>query len=63
VHRESLERVLTENPQSLQRILDALLDALRQEIAIETKPVSLREADRKEEEEKELCVASTEPEF
>jgi hypothetical protein len=62
VHRESLERVLTENPQSLQGILDALLDALRQEIAIEAKPVSLREAERKEE-EKELCVASTEPEF
>ena len=60
MHRESLERVLTENPQSSQGILDALLDALRQEIAIEAKPVSLREAERKEE---ELCVASTEPEF
>ena len=61
VHRESMERVLMENPQSLQGILAALLDALRQETAVETKPISLREADRKEE--KELCAASTEPEF
>ena len=50
-----------ENPQSLQVILDALLDALRQEIAVEAEPVSLREAER--EEEKELCAVSTEPEF
>jgi len=61
VHRESMEWVLIENPQSLQGILDALLDALRQETAVETKPISLREADRKEE--KELCAVSTEPEF
>ena len=61
VHRESMERVLMENPQSLQGILDALLDALRQETAVETKPISPREADRKEE--KELCAVSTEPEF
>ncbi len=53
VHRESLERVLSENPQSLQVILDALLDALRQETAIETEPVALQE------EEKELCGADT----
>lgn len=32
VHRESMERVLIENPQSLKAILDVLLDALRQEI-------------------------------
>ena len=61
VHRESLERVLMENPQSLQVILDAQLDDLRQEIAVEAKPVSLRKAER--EEEKELCAVSTEPEF
>ena len=61
VHRESMERLLMENPQSLHGILDALLDALRQETAVETKPISLREADRKEE--KELCAVSTEPEF
>jgi hypothetical protein len=31
VHRESMRRVLSENPQSLQTILDALLDGLRRE--------------------------------
>jgi hypothetical protein len=55
-----MERVVMENPQSLQGVLDALLDALRQETTVETKPNSLREADRKEE--KELCAVSTEPE-
>ena len=45
VHRESLERVLMENPQSLQVILDALLDALRQEIPVEATPVSSHEAE------------------
>ena len=39
VHRESVERVLAENPQSLKVVLDALLDALRQEITIEAEPV------------------------
>jgi hypothetical protein len=57
VHRESVERVLAENPQSLQVILDALLDALRQETAVETEPVSLREG------EEELCEVSSKPEF
>jgi hypothetical protein len=52
VHRESLERVLSENPQSLQVILDALLDALRQEMAVEAEPLGLRE------EEKELLLKS-----
>jgi hypothetical protein len=60
VHRESLERVLMD-PQSLQVILDALLDALHQEIAVEAEPVSRREAEG--EEEKELCAVSIEPEF
>jgi len=63
VHRESVERLLIENPRSLQAILDALLDALRQEIAVEVEPLSLRAAERKEEEEKELCAVSPEPEF
>ena len=53
VHRESLERVLIENPQSMQVILDALLDALRQEVAIEAEPVAKR-ANREE-----LCGADT----
>jgi hypothetical protein len=61
VHRESLEWVLMENPQSLQVILDALLDALRQEIPVEAEAVALREVERKEE--KQLCTVSTEPEF
>ena len=61
MHRESLERVLMENPQSLQVILDALFDALRQEIGVEAEPVSWREAER--EEEKELNAVSIEPEF
>lgn len=61
VHRESLERILTENPQSPQGILDALLDALRQEVTLEAKPVSL--AEREPEEEKELLAVASEPEF
>src|SRR5207244_12078981 len=36
VDRESMERVLSDSPQSLQTILDALMDALRQE----TRPLS-----------------------
>jgi hypothetical protein len=51
VHRESLERVLNENPQSLQVIMDALLDALRKEMAVDGETVMLRE------EEKELWGA------
>ena len=54
-----MERVLAENPQSLKVVLDALLDALRQEIMIEAEPVLRREA----EQEEELCGISTEPEF
>ena len=38
VHRESVERVLMENPQFLQAILDALLDALRKDATVEAKP-------------------------
>jgi hypothetical protein len=44
----------------LQVILDALLDALRQEVALETHPVSRQKTERKEE---ELCAVSIEPEF
>jgi hypothetical protein len=39
------------NPQSLQVILDALLDALRQEVAVEAEPVA--------EEREALCGADT----
>jgi hypothetical protein len=61
VHRESVERILAENPQSLTVILDALLDALRQEIAVGAGPILLRESGQKEE--KEMCAVSAEPDF
>ena len=51
VHRESVERLLAESPQSLKVVLDALLDALRQEIMIEAEPVLRQES----EPEEELC--------
>ena len=57
VHRESIERVLAENPQSLKVILDALLDALRQE-ASHAERISERE-----ESEGAVCAAATEREF
>jgi hypothetical protein len=64
VHRESVERLLMENPRSLQVILDALLDSLRQEIVVDAEPVALRDAAGKEEkDETELCAVSTEPDF
>ena len=47
MHRESVERVLAENPQSLQVILDALLDALRQETASQKQPIAAEEQRRK----------------
>lgn len=61
VHRESIERVLAESPESLKVILDALLDALRQETASKVEPISRQEANRKEEEQ--LCAVSSDPEF
>jgi hypothetical protein len=62
VHRESMERLLAENPQSLKMILDTLIDALRHETSFDTEPVSLRPADRKKD-EKEFCEISSEPKF
>lgn len=59
VHRESVERLLAENPQSLKVVLDALLEALRREFVIEAESVLRRES----EPEEELCGVSTEPEF
>ncbi len=59
VHRESIERVLAENPQSLKAVLDALLEALRRETTIEEEPVLRRESER----EAELCAVSVEPEY
>ena len=45
VHRESVERVLVESPQSLQVILDALLEALRRETISSAEGISQREED------------------
>lgn len=59
VHRESLERVLAENPQSLQEIMDALLDALRRDSEAQAEAVPLREKSSRVA--KELCSASTKP--
>jgi len=50
VVRESMERVLSDSPQSLQTILDALMDALRQETS------SLYKAVESEEEEELLAI-------
>jgi hypothetical protein len=58
VHRESIERVLAENPQSLKVILDALLDALRQEASSPAERISERE-----ESEGAVCAAATGREF
>src|SRR5207245_11027161 len=52
VDRESIERVLSDRPQSLQTILDALMDALRQETS------SLYKAVESEEEEELLAIPS-----
>jgi len=57
VHRESIERVLAENPQSLKVILDPLLDALRQEVA------SQAERPSGPEESEEAMFAASEREF
>ena len=59
VHRESVERLLTENPRSLNVILDALLRALRQEIGIDPEGDGTRAQDG--EEIKDLCAASADP--
>jgi hypothetical protein len=59
VHRESMERVLAESPQSLKVILDALLDALRRELPSQPAAVETRE---QQDEQEELCSVSSEPE-
>lgn len=55
VHRESLERVLAESPQSLQGILDALQEALRRETASSAESISEQAEEREEE---AACVVS-----
>ena len=60
VHRESIERVLAENPESLKVILDALLDALRRETQTKRNPFPARSESK---EEKQLCGVLIDPEF
>jgi hypothetical protein len=55
VHRESMERVLAESPQSLQVILDALLEAMR----LETKDQAAEISQREEEMGMESCAVSS----
>ena len=43
VHRESIERVLNESPESLKPVLDALVSALHKEIAPTRRPVRRQE--------------------
>ncbi len=57
VHREAVERVLAESPQSLQVILDALQEALRRETIGQADEISVRE----EEREEEACAATLTP--
>ena len=45
VHRESVERVLAESPQSLQVMLDALAEALRLEAVTEGAGIQVQEWD------------------
>ena len=45
VHRESIERVLNESPESLKPVLDALVGALHRESAPSRRPVRRQEVD------------------
>ena len=56
IHREAVERLLTENPRSLKIILDALLDALRRETSSEVPTASVQDLER--EERKGACSVS-----
>jgi hypothetical protein len=61
VHRESMERILAESPQSLRAILDGLLEALRRETVSQPEGISRQEEER--EEATEPCVVSSEREY
>jgi hypothetical protein len=61
VHRESIERVLAESPESLRVLLDALLDALRREVSSPARPILSRNEER--DEEAELCTVSSDSEL
>jgi hypothetical protein len=57
VHRESVERVLAESPQSLQVILDALQEALQLETISRGDGIQVQE----EEREEQACLVSLKP--
>ena len=60
VHRDSVERVLAENPQSLQVILDALVEALQREtMDLGQRTTAREEEPREKEQEEELSLASS----
>jgi hypothetical protein len=62
VHRDSVERVLADNPQSLQVILDALVDALQREtmnLGERTAPREKRLLDEQEREEFSLASSKS----
>jgi hypothetical protein len=61
IHRESVERLVAENPQTIKVILDPLLCALHQEIGREAQAESLQAQDG--EQENTFCTASPEPKF
>lgn len=61
VHRESVERLLNETPQTIKVIVDALLRALRQEIGREQQGDSIEAQDG--EQENAMCAVSPEPKF
>jgi hypothetical protein len=57
VHRESMERLLTETPQSLQVMLDALQEALQ----MESRDSAALIPEPAEEREEEACTLSLKP--
>jgi hypothetical protein len=61
VHRETVERLLTENPQTIKVILEALLRALRQEIGRDGQIDSIEAQDG--EPENTFCAVSPERKF
>lgn len=66
VHRESVVRILMDQPQSLQGILDALLEALRQETSIEERPATQPPDERKADNrkgQKDLCAVGSKTYF
>ena len=57
VHRESVERVLTESPQTVQAMLDALQEALLLETGGQVNEIQVQEEGRDEE----VCLVSFKP--